>query len=160
MDLKIHQGVLLSAPFLNRIPPRNGTSSNQRRALDIRESRLDEIANAQILLSKNIKPGLEKYLTPTGRLRRDRLNLESEFDGYSCIFSTKKISAKDIVNLYYKKEVIEKFFRTLKGITNLRPIRHWLYNRVQSHVFICYLSCLILSILNMTEKIKLDLSKQ
>ncbi len=27
MDLKIHQGVLLSAPFLNRIPPRNGTSS-------------------------------------------------------------------------------------------------------------------------------------
>ncbi len=124
---------------------------NQRRALDIRESRLDEIANAQILLSKNknIKPGLEKYLTPTGRLRRDRLNLESEFDGYSCIFSTKKISAKDIVNLYYKKEVIEKFFRTLKGITNLRPIRHWLYNRVQSHVFICYLSCLILSILKM-----------
>ncbi len=153
---------------------------NQRRALDIRESRLDEIANAQILLSKNIKPGLEKYLTPTGRLRRDRLNLESEFDGYSCIFST-----KDIVNLYYKKEIIEKSFRTLKGITNLRPIRHWLYNRVQSHVFICYLSCLILSILKMKlekmqmspeealeelgsmynvylydRKIKLDLSKQ
>ncbi len=92
---------------------------------------------------------MEKYLTPTGRLRRDRLNLESEFDGYSCIFSTKKISTKDIVNLYYKKEIIEKSFRTLKGITNLRPIRHWLYNRVQSHVFICYLSCLILSILKM-----------
>ncbi len=86
---------------------------NQRRALDIRESRLDEIANAQILLSKNksIKLGLEKYLTTTGRLRRDRLNLEAEFDGYSCIFSTKKISAKDIVNLYYQKEVIEKSFR-------------------------------------------------
>ena len=106
---------------------------------------------------KNIKSGLEKYLTPTGRLRKEILSLESEFDGYSCIFSTKKIPVRDIVTLYFQKEIIEKSFRTLKGITNLRPIRHWPYNRVQSHVFVCYLSYLLFSILKMKlEKIQMS----
>ncbi len=31
----------------------------------------------------------------------------------------------------------------------MRPVRHWLSNRVVAHVFICYLSYLILSILRM-----------
>ncbi len=132
---------------------------NQKKALYIKESRLDEITNAQELLAKNknIKSGLEKYLTPSGRLRREILDSESEFDGYSCIFSSKKIPSKDIVKFYFDKDIIEKSFKTLKGITNLRPVRHWLYNRVQSHVFICYLSYLLLSILKMKlEKIKLS----
>ena len=37
-------------------------------------------------------------------------------------------------------------------MTKLRPIRHWLYNRVIAHVFICYLSYLLLTLL----RIKLE----
>ena len=62
--------------------------------------------------------------------------------------------AKDMVRLYFDKDVIEKAFRTLKGISNIRPIRFWLNKRVKAHVFICYLSYLLLSILKMDLKSK------
>ena len=132
---------------------------NRKKQLEIQESRLDEITNAQDLLSykKKIKDGLQKYFTSSGRLRRMELKKAEEFDGYSCIFSTKKIPNEEMVELYFGKDVVEKAFRTLKGITHLRPIRHWLYNRVSAHVFICYLSCLLLSILKMKLK-KLGIS--
>lgn len=40
-----------------------------------------------------------------------------------------------------------------------RPIRHWLYNRVIAHIFICYLAYLLLSLLKYKLKIaKLEIS--
>ncbi len=47
---------------------------------------------------------------------------------------------------------MKKAFQSLKGIVKLRPIRHWLYNRVNAHVFICYLSYLLLSLLKLKLK--------
>jgi transposase len=35
----------------------------------------------------------------------------------------------------------------INGVTNLQPIRYWPSNRVKAHVFVCYLSCLLLSLL-------------
>lgn len=70
-----------------------------------------------------------------------------EFNGYSCIFSTAKLAKDDIVRLYFDKDVVEKTFHTIKGITHLQPARHWLYNRVVAQVSIFYLSYLLLSIL-------------
>jgi transposase len=52
-----------------------------------------------------------------------------------------------MLSLYFDKDVVEKAFRTLKGITQLRPVRHWLAERVHAHVFICYLAYLLLSLL-------------
>ena len=49
--------------------------------------------------------------------------------------------------MYFGKDLVEKAFRSIKGITRLQPIRHWLYNRVIGHVFICYLAYLLLSLL-------------
>ena len=54
---------------------------------------------------------------------------------------------KNIIKAYFDKDVVEKAFQSLKGVIRLRPIRHWPYNRVEAHVFICYLACLLLSIL-------------
>ena len=52
-----------------------------------------------------------------------------------------------MVRLYFDKDLVEKAFRTMKGITRLQPIRMWLYDRVTAHVFICYLAYLLLSLL-------------
>jgi transposase len=52
-----------------------------------------------------------------------------------------------MLSLYFNKDIVEKAFRSLKGITQLRPIRHWLAERVQAHVFLCYLAYLLLSLL-------------
>ena len=127
---------------------------NERMRLDIKESRYFEILNAQdsIKKGKAIKKGLEKYLSPSGRVRKNELEVAEEFDGYSCIFSTKNITNKEVVRLYFEKDIVEKAFKSLKGVVNLRPICHWLYNRVISHVFICYLSYLLLSVLKLKLK--------
>ena len=45
-----------------------------------------------------------------------------------------------MVRLYFDKDIVERAFKTLKGVSNLRPIRFWLKKQVEAHVFICYLS--------------------
>lgn len=123
---------------------------NEQQRKDLRESRYDEILNAQKLLSKGktIKPGLAKYFNKDGGLIKKKLQEAEEFDGFSCIFSTqKRFSKQQMVRLYFDKDLVEKAFRTMKGITRLQPIRMWLYDRVAAHVFICYLAYLLLSLL-------------
>lgn len=122
-------------------------NEQQRRLL--RESRYDEIeyAKQQRENGKVVKPGMGKFFTKDGLLKNQALSDAEEFDGYSCIFSTAKLAKNDIVQLYFDKDIVEKAFRSIKGVTRLQPIRHWLYNRVIAHVFICYLAYLLLSIL-------------
>ena len=49
---------------------------------------------------------------------------------------------------YFEKDLIEKSFRSLKGILALRPIRVWMKEHVEAHVKICYLAYAIFSYLN------------
>ncbi len=123
---------------------------NEQQKRELRESRYDEILNAQQLMAqgKSIKSGLEKYFSLTnGMIDEQAVKDAEEFDGYSCIFSTQEMSKEEMVHIYFDKDLVEKAFRTLKGIARLQPIRHWLYNRVVAHVFICYVAYLLLSIL-------------
>ena len=128
---------------------------NERLRRDVRESRYDEIAHAQQLLEKDkaIKPGMEKFFGKDRRLLMHRLHEAEEFDGYSCIFTTARLSREEMVRLYFDKDLVEKAFQSLKGVIKVQPIRHWLSNRVIAHVFICYLSYLLLSLLRLRLKI-------
>ncbi len=128
---------------------------NERQQRDLRESRYDEITNAQKLISesKPIKPGLEKFFDKENKLIRRKLAEAEEFDGYSCIFSTMRLSKKQMLKIYFgDKDIVEKAFQSIKGVVRIQPIRHWLYNRVIAHVFICYLSYLLLSLLRLRLK--------
>lgn len=123
---------------------------NEKQQRDLRESRYDEITNAEKLISENkpIKPGLEKFFDKEKKLIRRKLTEAEEFDGYSCIFSTKRLSKKEMLRIYFgEKDLVEKAFQSIKGVVRIQPIRHWLYNRVIAHIFICYLSYLLLSLL-------------
>lgn len=119
---------------------------NKKKENDLHESRYDEIRNAENLLSKGktIKAGLEDLFDLQGRLIEKKLIEAEEFDGYCCLFSTRELSKEEMIRLYFDKDIVEKAFRCLKGVTQLRPIRHWLYNRVIAHVMICYLSYVLL----------------
>lgn len=122
---------------------------NERRQREARESRRSEIVYAQKLLAerKAIKPALRPFFDAQGRLRHDKLAAAEGFDGYSCIFCTRSLPPQQMLPLYFDKDLIEKAFRSLKGITQLRPLRHWLAERVRAHVFLCYLAYLLLSLL-------------
>lgn len=108
---------------------------------------------------RKIKSGLEIYFDKRGRILHDKIKESEQFDGYSCIFTTKKITKEEIIRLYFDKDVVEKAFRCIKGITQLRPIRHWLYDRVIAHVMICYLAYVLLIVLKEYLK-KLNLSPE
>ncbi len=122
---------------------------NNKMKVAIQESRYDEIQNAQkrIEKKKNIKTGLNKYFDKDWNPLQKEIGKAEEFDGYSCIFSTKNIPNDEIVRIYFEKDLVEKAFQNLKGVIALRPIRHWLYDRVEGHIFICYLAYLLLSLL-------------
>lgn len=133
---------------------------NEQKAKDLRESRYDEIKNAQELKKngEQIKSGLEKYFYSNGSVNYKAVSQEEEFDGFSFVFSTKKMNVNEIMRLYFHdKDIIEKAFQSLKGVVKVRPIRHWLYNRVRSHIFICFLSYLLLSLLKLSLK-KINMS--
>ena len=122
---------------------------NERQQRDLRESRYDEIEQAQILLAqgKAIKAGMENYFTHKKQVDKTVLAAAEEFDGFTCLFATSRLSKQETIRFYFDKDLVEKAFRSLKGITRLRPVRHWLYNRVIAHVFICYLAYLLLALL-------------
>lgn len=124
---------------------------NKRKANEMEEVRLDEIQAAHLRLQKGltIKPDIQNYFGKDGRILESRINQDRELDGMSFIFTTSKLLLADAVKAYFDKDVVEKSFQALKGVVRLRPVRHWLYNRVEAHVFICYLSCLLLTILKL-----------
>ena len=70
------------------------------------------------------------------------------FIGYSLIYHNTKYSSDEVVKRYYDKEIIERAFKQIKGILNLRPIRVWLKEHVEGHIAICYLAYAILSLMN------------
>lgn len=122
---------------------------NARQQVDLRDARREEIVQAQPRLweGKTIKSGLEPYFDPHGNVIAKVLDRAEEFDGYSCIFSTRPMAKEAVVRLYFDKDLVEKAFRSLKGVVKLQPIRHWLSQRVIAHVFICYLTYLLLALL-------------
>lgn len=122
---------------------------NEQQRRDLRESRYDEIVNAQARLKQHqtIQHGLAKYFDGQGDLIHNAVQAAEEFDGYSCLFSTQRLSRQEMVRLYFDKDLVEKAFRSIQGVTRLQPVRHWLYNRVLAHGAIGYLAYLLLSLL-------------
>ena len=114
------------------------------------ERRYDHMHEAQKMLAENkpLPEGIRKYFNKDDTINEKRLKEAEKYDGISILFSTKSLSAEEAVKSYFEKDLIEKAFKTLKGIVEIRPVRHWLEDRVKAHVFICYLSYLLLSLLN------------
>ena len=122
---------------------------NEKEKHDIKERRYDQLNSALKLLSNNkpIKDGLNKYIRGKYLNYKEIENAE-KFDGVSAIFSTNNISPKEVVPAYFEKDRVEKAFRTLKGLLEMDKIRFWLKDKVKAHIFICYLSYLLLSIID------------
>lgn len=75
-------------------------------------------------------------------------DVTDQFIGYSLIYHNTDDLSSEIVKKYYDKEIIERAFKQIKGILNLRPIRVWLKDHVEAHIKICYLAYAILSFMN------------
>jgi transposase len=78
--------------------------------------------------------------------RRDdkKIAAEATLDGIYVIRTSvpkDKLSAEAAVGAYKSLAQVERAFRTMKGVDlQIRPIHHWLGDRVRAHVFLCMLA--------------------
>lgn len=73
---------------------------------------------------------------------------EDPYIGYCLIYHNTGYDVASVVRQYYEKEIVERAFKQLKGVLNLRPIRVWLKNHIEGHISVCYLAYAILAYMN------------
>jgi hypothetical protein len=98
------------------------------------------------------KPGLNRYLriTPGGLLRIDktRCKAEANLDGkYLLRCSDPHLSAADIALGYKQLLEVERGWRDMKQILDLRPVYHRLEERIRAHVVLCWLALLLIRVI-------------
>src|SRR5271165_5444077 len=101
------------------------------------------------------KPGLNRYLrvTPGGLLRIDAkaAKAEENLDGkYLLRTSDPRLSAADIALGYKQLLEVERGWRDLKQVIDLRPVYHRLEQRIRAHVILCWLALLLIRIAETT----------
>jgi hypothetical protein len=101
------------------------------------------------------KPGLNRYLrvTPGGLLRIDKAKMKTEanLDGkYLLRCSDPHLSAADIALGYKQLLEVERGWRDMKQIIDLRPVYHRLEDRIRAHVLLCWLALVLIRIIETT----------
>lgn len=90
---------------------------------------------------------------PSLEVLKKEINFEKGKDtknhiGYSLIYHNSKLDDKEVVRRYYNKEIVERAFKQIKGVLNVRPVRVWLREHVIGHMRVCYLAYSILALMN------------
>jgi len=101
------------------------------------------------------KPGLNRYLrvTPGGLLRVDAkaIKTETNLDGkYLLRCSDPHLPAEDIAVGYKQLLEVERGWRDMKQVIDLRPVYHRLEERIRAHVILCWLALLLIRIIETT----------
>ena len=94
------------------------------------------------------KPGLNRYLrvTPKGLLRLDAAAVaaEAKLDGkYLLRTSDPHLTSEDVALGYKQLLEVERGWRDMKQILDLRPVYHRLEDRIRAHVTLCWLALLL-----------------
>ena len=75
--------------------------------------------------------------------KQDQITAEADLDGIYVIRTSVKpetLTSEDTVRAYKDLSTVERAFRCLKTVDlKIRPIFHWLDDRIRAHVFLCML---------------------
>ncbi|MDD4663043.1 MAG: IS1634 family transposase [Caldisericia bacterium] len=85
----------------------------------------------------------------TGKLfiHQAKIRSEAQFDGkYLISTSDDSVSVEDLVLGYKQLFVIERVFRDLKHLVDIRPVYHHLPDRIRAHVLLCWLAMLMIRV--------------
>ena len=97
------------------------------------------------------KPGLRRFLrvTPGGLLRVDakKIAAETNLDGkYLLRTSDPHLTSEDIALGYKQLLEVERGWRDMKQVLDLRPVYHRREERIRAHVLLCWLALLLIRI--------------
>jgi hypothetical protein len=99
----------------------------------------------------SMMPGLNRFLrvTPGGLLRADRARAAAEenLDGkYLLRSADPRMTAEDIAAGYKQLLEVERGWRDMKSVLDLRPVYHRLEERIRAHVLLCWLALLLVRV--------------
>jgi len=110
--------------------------------------KLTAIKRAELRGKISTMPGLNRFLrvTPGGLLRTDKTKAKAEenLDGkYLLRCADPQLSAEDIAVGYKQLLEVERGWRDMKSVLDLRPVYHRLEERIRAHVLLCWLALLL-----------------
>lgn len=110
--------------------------------------RLPPTKRAELRGVISTKPGLNRFLrvTPGGLLRVDaaKIAADAKLDGkYLLRTSDPHLSTEDIALGYKQLLEVERGWRDMKQVLDLRPVYHRLEDRIRAHVLLCWLALLL-----------------
>ena len=110
--------------------------------------RLSPTKRAELRGVISTKPGLNRFLrvTPGGLLRVDaaKITADAKLDGkYLLRTSDPHLSTEDIALGYKQLLEVERGWRDMKQVLDLRPVYHRLEDRIRAHVVLCWLALLL-----------------
>jgi hypothetical protein len=116
------------------------------------------------------KPGLKRFLrvTPAGLLRTGKAKIKAEenLDGkYLLRSSDPHLSTEDIALGYKQLLEVERGWRDMKQVIDLRPVYHRREDRIRAHVILCWLALLLIRVAENTagqpwNRIRAELQRQ
>jgi len=117
--------------------------------------KLTATKRAELRGTISTKPGLNRYLrvTPGGLLRAGaaKIKAEENLDGkYLLRTSDPRLPAEDIALGYKQLLEVERGWRDLKQVIDLRPVYHRKEERIRAHVILCWLALLLIRIAETT----------
>ncbi|HEU5386306.1 MAG TPA: IS1634 family transposase [Streptosporangiaceae bacterium] len=97
------------------------------------------------------RPGLKRFLrvTPGGLLRTDKAKIAAEenLDGkYLLRCSDPHMTTEDIALGYRQLLEVERGWRDMKQVIDLRPVYHRREDRIRAHVILCWLALLLMRV--------------
>jgi len=78
--------------------------------------------------------------------KKDKIERARTLCGYYILETSETKMEDEKVEASYKKlQEVERVFRDLKDLIDIRPVYHWIEKRVETHIFLCLLSQVVLS---------------
>lgn len=95
--------------------------------------------------------GYKRYLKVTkgaAMVDAQRIKAEERYDGKYVLRTTTKLSAAECGEAYKELTWIERLWRELKDVVELRPVYHWrVKDNVRGHIFVCFLALYLAALL-------------
>ncbi len=78
------------------------------------------------------------------QINKKEIQYEERLDGIFALLTNRHdLEISKVVESYKNLQEVEILFDDFKNFVDVRPVRHWLEERVRSHVFICMLALLL-----------------